>query len=74
MGAPYRPRRIDRAVDAIESDLLPRDGHAAIELLTLLIENESVISEHCHDDSSDAATAFERARKLLDIAARRPAS
>jgi hypothetical protein len=65
--------RIDCAVDAIESDLLPRDGHAALELLTLLVENETAISEHCRDDSFDAATAFERARKLLDIAARRRA-
>jgi hypothetical protein len=63
-------RRIERALDAIEADLLPRDGRAAFDLLTFLVDNESVIIEHCHDDDSDAAAAFERARQLLDTVAR----
>src|SRR5580658_373481 len=39
-------RRVDRALDAIETALLPKDSGAAFHLLTSLIENEAGISEH----------------------------
>jgi hypothetical protein len=38
--------RLDRALDAIETDLLPKDRRVAFDLLTSLIKNETAIGEH----------------------------
>ena len=67
-------RRVDRALDAIETALLPTDCGTALSLLTSLVENEAEISEHCHEDEFGATAAFERARRLLNIAEKQVSS
>jgi hypothetical protein len=60
--------RLDRALDAIETDLVPTDRRVAFDLLTSLVENETAIGEHCQDDDFGAAAAFQRAHELLNVA------